>query len=87
MADDQDNTRRGGAIEPHVHKNRTRHVVDDLDADGSSKNRKMAPATTSTTPMRQLLASANAEMTPQGTQAVAAVRTQRPDTAREGENR
>ena len=33
---------------------------------------------------RQLLGSANAETTPQGTPAVAAVRTQRPDAARGG---
>ena len=43
-------------------------------------------ATTSTTPVRQLLGSANMETTPAGTQAAAAARTQRPDAAREGKN-
>ena len=44
------------------------------------------PATTSTTPVRQLLGSANAETTRQGTPAAAAIRKQRPDAAHEGKN-
>ena len=51
-----------------------------------SKGRKTTPTTTSTTPVRQLLGSANVETTRSGTQAAAADRTQRPDTAREGKN-
>ena len=37
VADDQDNTRSGGAIGPHAHGNAPRHVVDDLDAEGSGQ--------------------------------------------------
>ena len=51
-----------------------------------SKNRKTTPATTSTTPVCQLLGSTIAGTTPPGTRAAAAVRTQRPDTARAGQN-
>ena len=36
-ADDQDATRRDGAIGPHAHGNAARHVVDDLDAEGSGQ--------------------------------------------------
>ena len=50
-------------------------MVDDQNAEGvSSKNHKTTPAATSTTPERQLLGSANAETTPHGTPAAAAVR-------------
>ena len=62
--DNQDNTRWGGAIGPHAPGTAVRHVVDDLNAEGrgvGSKNRKTTPATTSTTPVRQLLGPANAE--------------------------
>ena len=43
-------------------------------------------ATSSTAPTHQTLGSANAETTPAGAPAAAAVRTQRPDAAREGKN-
>ena len=80
VVDDQDNTQRGEALGPHAHGNTARHVVDE------GKNRKTTPATTSTAPVCQLLGSANAETTPAGTRATAAVSTQRPDAARKGKN-
>ena len=39
MADDQDNTRRGGATGPHTHRNAARHVVDDLYAEESGQQK------------------------------------------------
>ena len=51
-----------------------------------STDRKITPATTSTTPVRQLQGSTNVEGTPAGTQAAAADRTQRPDAERQGKN-
>ena len=60
---------------------------DNLSAEGSGQQKPYNdPATTNRTPVRQLLGSANAETTPAGTRAAAAVRTQRPDAAREGKN-
>ena len=47
----------------------------------------MTPARTSTAPVRQLLGSANAETTPQGTPAAEADRTQRPDATCKREER
>ena len=44
------------------------------------------PTRTSTTPVCQLLGSADAETTPAGTQATAAIRIQRPYAARKGKN-
>ena len=78
VVDGQDNTRRGGAIGPRTHGTAARHVVHDLNVEGS-ENRKSIPATTSTTPVHQLLGSSNAEMTPSGSQAG---RAQRPEVAR-----
>ena len=86
VADDRDNTRRGGAIGPHARGNAARHVVDDLNAEGewAAKTLKRPPQQPAQPPVRQLLGPVNLETTPQGTPAVAAVRTQRPDAAREG---
>ena len=39
VADDLDDTRRGGAIGPHAHRNAARHVVDDRDAEGSGQQK------------------------------------------------
>ena len=76
---------RGGSVGLHAHGNMARQVVDDLSAEGSgSKNRRTTLAPTNTTPVCQLLGSANAETMPAGTRAAAAVRTQRPNAAREG---
>ena len=47
---------------------------------------KMTPAATSTTPVCQLLGSANGETTPHRTQAAAAISKHTPDVAREGKN-
>ena len=77
VVDDQNNTWRGGATGPRAHRNAARHMVNDLNVEGSGQqNCKTTPATTSTTPVCPLLGSANTEMTPQGTQAAATVRTQ-----------
>ena len=62
-----------------------RHVVDELDVEGSGQQKPQNdPATASTTPLCQILGSANAAMIPQGTQPAAAVRPQQPDTAHKG---
>ena len=40
VADDQDNTQRGGTFGPHAHGNTARHVVDDLNAEGSGQQKR-----------------------------------------------
>ena len=53
---------------------------------GAADAQAAHPATFSTAPAHQRLGSANAETTPAGAPAAAAVRTQRPDATCEGKN-
>ena len=58
VVDGWDNGWRSRASGPHAHGNTARQVVDRC---GDSKNSQTTPATTSTTPIRQLLGAANVQ--------------------------
>ena len=85
-------TRRDGVIGPHAHGSAGRQVVDDQDntrrggALGPHAHGNAARHVVDATPVCQLLGSANAETTPQGTPAAAAVRKHSPDAAPAGKN-
>ena len=69
-------TRRGGVIGPHARGNAARHVVVDLDAGGewAANTAQQPPQQPAPPSVCQLLGPANAQTTPQGTPAAAAVR-------------
>ena len=81
VVDNQDNTRRGGAIGPRAHK-RGETCGGRPESGGcwATNTVKRPPQQSAQPPVRQLLGSANAEPTPQ---AAAAARTQRSDATRE----